>query len=199
MRNKESFVVTVMLTTVVLASAACSDGTFGTGVVYTDSGVVKSDVAVAPADAGPVAEAAAPPDAPVTRDAGAPDMGTPDAAPAPETAPTWTQVYTQVIKARCQPCHTTSDGIGITIGRLDMTSQATAYANVVRAPARGTGCEGRGVRVTPGSPDQSVMYLKVSLDDPTPCGAKMPLGTAPLTKDQADMIEAWIMAGAPNN
>jgi hypothetical protein len=60
-------------------------------------------------------------------------------------------------------------------------------------------CAGRGTRVTPGKPDDSVMYLKISLDDPTPCGSKMPLSGGPLTKEQADMIEGWIMAGAQNN
>ena len=43
------------------------------------------------------------------------------------------------------------------------------------------------------------MYLKVNLDDPPPCGSKMPLGLPPLSRDQTDMIQAWIAAGAPND
>jgi hypothetical protein len=52
--------------------------------------------------------------------------------------------------------------------------------------------------VVPGSPDTSIMYLKVSLDDPAPCGAKMPLGGS-LDRASADLIESWIMSGAPND
>ncbi|HEX4515639.1 MAG TPA: hypothetical protein VH054_18960 [Polyangiaceae bacterium] len=57
----------------------------------------------------------------------------------------------------------------------------------------------QGTRVVPGNADQSVMYLKVSLDDASPCGNKMPDGLAPLSDDEADGIEAWINAGAQND
>jgi hypothetical protein len=36
----------------------------------------------------------------------------------------------------------------------------------------------------------------VSLDDPAPCGGKMPLDAAPLTRDQTNLIAGWINAGA---
>ena len=45
----------------------------------------------------------------------------------------------------------------------------------------------------------SIMYLKVSLDDPTPCGSKMPFGLPPLSQAETDTIEDWIKAGALNN
>src|SRR5215831_17690505 len=116
-------------------------------------------------------------------------------APPPPTGPdggapaaTFTQVYTTVITNRCTPCHTTANGIGIQQGHLDMTTQAAAYANLVNVPAAGIACGGRGIRVVPGMPDSSIMYLKISLDDPTPCGGKMPLGGPPLTKAQDDLI-----------
>ena len=130
-------------------------------------------------------------------DAGVADAGV-DAGADAGAAPTWTMVYSQVITTRCTPCHTMPNQIGITIGRLDMTSQATAYTNLVNVAAMGAACSGKGSRVMPGAPDSSVMYLKVSLDDPTPCGAKMPLGGM-LTADEANTIEAWIMAGAHND
>jgi len=118
------------------------------------------------------------------------DMGGP--------AATFTQVYTMVIASSCAPCHTTAGGIGITQGQLDLTTQSKAYANLVNVAAAGTQCAGKGSRVVPGMPDSSILYLKVSLDDPAPCGAKMPLGGA-LTEDKAEMIESWIAAGAMNN
>jgi hypothetical protein len=126
-------------------------------------------------------------------DAGATDGG--DAAP----APTFTQVYTQVIAVRCMPCHTTPTGGGVVNGKLDMSTQALAFTNLVNVPAAGVACNTKGTRVTPGNPDTSVLYLKVSLDDPSPCGNKMPLNQPALTEEQADMIENWIASGAPNN
>jgi hypothetical protein len=111
-------------------------------------------------------------------------------------AATFTQVYTTVIATRCMPCHTTANGIGVMNGHLDMTSQATAFANLVNVPAAGVACAGKGTRVVPGMPDSSVLYLKISLDDPAPCGAKMPLGLPALPQAEADMIESWIMGGA---
>ena len=96
-------------------------------------------------------------------------------------------------------CHTTAGSDGIAFGHLDMTTQANAYANLVNMPTAGVSCSGKGVRVVPGNADQSVMYLKVSTDDPSPCGNKMPDGLPPLTDDEANGIEAWINAGAPND
>jgi uncharacterized membrane protein YgcG len=118
-----------------------------------------------------------------------------------EVAPaaTFTDVYNMVIAARCTPCHTTASGTGVSMGHLDMTSKAAAFMNLVNVAAAGTLCAGKGTRVKPGAPDDSIMYLKVSLDDPTPCGSKMPMTGGALTQDQADMIESWIMAGAQNN
>jgi hypothetical protein len=84
-------------------------------------------------------------------------------------------------------------------GKLDMTTQANAYANLVNQPAAGVACGGKGTRVVPGNADQSVMYLKVSLDAPSPCGNKMPDLLPALAQSEADGIEAWINAGAQNN
>ncbi|MCE9667776.1 hypothetical protein LY474_08125 [Myxococcus stipitatus] len=119
--------------------------------------------------------------------------------PAPADPATFTQVYTTVIANRCTPCHTTPGGIGITQGMLDMTTQAAAFTNLVNAPTAGVGCAGVGTRVVPGMPASSIMFLKVSLVDPAPCGAKMPFGLPPLSQAEVDMISSWITSGAPNN
>jgi hypothetical protein len=108
-------------------------------------------------------------------------------------------VYTGVIAKRCSPCHTTASGIGVSSGHLDMTSQAKAYASLVGVAAAGSACAGNGTRVTPGKEDSSLLYLKVSLDDPAPCGAKMPEGGPALSQGEADMIGSWITAGAKDN
>lgn len=123
----------------------------------------------------------------------------PPPPPPPPAAPTFTMVYDTIISQRCTPCHTQPGNIGITQGNLDMTSKAAAFTNLVNKPAAGVSCGGRGTRVVPGQPDQSIMYLKVSLDDPAPCGSKMPLGLPPISQAQDDMIKAWITAGARND
>ena len=100
--------------------------------------------------------------------------------------PTFTQVYA-IITSRCTPCHTTAGGIGISLGHLDMTTKAAAFLNLVNAPTSGVSHGQRYAR-HPGDEETSIMYLKVSLDDPTPCGAKMPLGLPALPQAEADAM-----------
>src|SRR5262245_24349187 len=80
-----------------------------------------------------------------------------------EAPPTWTRVYAEVISQKCVPCHATD--VGASRGGLDMSSKSTAYANLVNAPSEGEACTEGGTRVQPGNADDSIMYLKVSLDD----------------------------------
>jgi hypothetical protein len=124
-----------------------------------------------------------------TRDAGV------DAGSDAGAAPSWAMVYAQVITPRCLPCHGQSAELGVSLGRLDMSSQALAYTNLVNVAAMGAACTAAGPRVVPGSPGSSVLYLKVSTDAPVPCGAKMPL-TGSISSEEAELIEEWIMGGA---
>jgi hypothetical protein len=140
-----------------------------------------------------------------TPDAATNDAATSDAADAADTAvtpppaATFTQVYTTVIAQSCSPCHTTLNGDGILIGHLDMTTQANAFANLVNVPTAGASCAGVGTRIVPGSPITSILFLKVDLTDPPPCGSKMPLGRPPLSQDNVNLIGSWITGGALNN
>lgn len=127
--------------------------------------------------------------------AGSADDGGPDAA----AGASWTQVYTTIISTSCSPCHTTPGGAGILNGMLDLTTQETAYSNLVNAPAAGNACAGQGTRVIPGSAETSLLYQKIKPGEPAPCGAKMPLGGQELSNDQADAIASWIQAGALND
>ena len=106
-------------------------------------------------------------------------------------------------------------GGGFTVGGLDMSTPAAAYANLVAVPAAGTGTGTSGVtcaslapggllRVVPADAAASLIYGKVSakLASTQPvCGSPMPTpATAvPLTQAQVDLIAAWINAGAQNN
>ena len=188
MRTRRSILFACTAVVVTMA-AACGDDDDDNTVVVTPSPTLP------PPDAGrDAADAAAPVDAAVP---------VPDAAPPPPPPPppgaSFTQVYTTVIATSCAPCHTTAGGIGITTGNLDMTTQANAFANLVNVAAGGGSCAGEGTRVVPRSSATSLLFLKVDPAVPAPCGSKMPLGLAPLSQDQVNLINSWITAGALDN
>jgi hypothetical protein len=126
---------------------------------------------------------------------GVPDTPDPYDANAPTT---WTQVYADIIGPTCASCHNPA-GSGGALGKLDMSSPDTAYTNLVNAGAEGSACAGKGIRVTPNSTAMSILYLKVSPTEPSPCGLKMPLGGVPLSQNEVDEITSWINAGAMDN
>jgi hypothetical protein len=127
-------------------------------------------------------------------------------------APTFSNVYTTIIDRRCTGCHHPGGG-GVTVGKLDMSSQDVAYADLVGVDAQGTGAGASGttcasampplVRVVPGDAAGSLLFNKVDskFTGTNPlCGSPMPPGSeAPLTEDEVFLIAAWIAAGAPNN
>jgi hypothetical protein len=127
--------------------------------------------------------------------------------------PTFTNVYANVIGARCTGCHRPGGG-GFTVGGLDMSTPAAAYANLVGVPAAGTGGGASGitcssvspalVRVVPSDSANSLLFNKVNaklLGLPAPCGSPMPTPAtgAPLRAGQVALIKAWIDAGALND
>jgi hypothetical protein len=120
-----------------------------------------------------------------------PDSGGDSEAGGP---PTFTQVYA-IISADCLPCHST--GIGKTTGKLDMSTQATAYKDLVGVAAAGSACKGKGTRVVAGSSAKSLLIQKLN---PMPsCGKQMPNGMPALSSTPIALITAWIDSGAPNN
>jgi hypothetical protein len=133
--------------------------------------------------------------------------------------PTFTNVYASVIAQRCVSCHQPGKS-GVTVGNLDMSTQPLAYAALVGVPAMGTSAGTAGVtcgslgagqtdgaamllRVAPGDPADSLVVNKVTskiAGTTAECGSPMPAGGgAPITQAQANLIEAWIQAGAPND
>jgi uncharacterized membrane protein len=127
--------------------------------------------------------------------------------------PTFTNVYATIIGQRCIGCHRPGGG-GVTVGMLDMSTPAAAYANLVGVNAAGIGAGTSGVtcasvmpplvRVAPSSSATSLLFNKVHsklVAAPAPCGSPMPLPAtaASLTAAEVDLIAAWIDAGAMNN
>jgi hypothetical protein len=133
--------------------------------------------------------------------------------------PTFTDVYTEILQPSCGTSSSTKTGChqatadvpaSLTISLLDMSSQATAYTNLVNVRGMGTYCsvpEDGGLapfRVLPDNAQESLLYLKVAEAVP-PCGVRMPrpippaTSAAPLAMTQISLIQDWINAGAKNN
>ncbi|MGE0549169.1 MAG: hypothetical protein AB7O24_23370 [Kofleriaceae bacterium] len=126
-------------------------------------------------------------------------------------APTFTNVYSSILVARCNGCHKPG-GSGVNGGLLDTSSQSAAYANLVGVAAQGTGAGSTGVpcastslvRVIPGDAANSLLFTKSHsklAGTAPPCGSPMPPSpnSAPLSQGELDLISAWINAGALND
>jgi hypothetical protein len=116
----------------------------------------------------------------------------------PGSAPTFTNVYGEIIGLDCTSCHIPG-GEG---SFLDMSTQATAYMNLVGVKADGPSCGRSGlVRVVAGDATASLLYEKVSESTP-PCGSQMPLGCSGSVclsfADQREIAD-WINGGALDN
>lgn len=138
-------------------------------------------------EAKPEAKPATPPPAtsPASAPAAAPASATPTTAPkepiAKETAlPTtfvdWAAVE-PLLQDRCSSCHEPSDKKG----GLDVTSFAAMRAG-----------GGSGKTITPGEPEQSRLYLMVTMQE----RPFMPKGEDPLTGEQQALLRTWIEQGA---
>ncbi|MCA9664286.1 MAG: hypothetical protein KC503_01825 [Myxococcales bacterium] len=105
-------------------------------------------------------------------------------------APTWTQVFNQVISPNCS-CHMN----GGTSGGLNMDDANAAYTNLVGVNARGAGpCSGQ-TRVVASDSSSSVLYNKLDGGGGL-CGNQMPRNAPKLAQNLIDMVRDWIDAGA---
>jgi hypothetical protein len=127
------------------------------------------------------------------------------------TPKSFTLLYNTVLRPSCSNNYCHYSGVGVRYSALDMSSRSYAYWSLVDQPAAGPGCSRMGMRVVPGDPDHSLLYLKVAPTMP-PCGARMPAnpttlmtnGTSefsgtPLPDDQQQLIADWIANGAKDD
>jgi hypothetical protein len=109
-------------------------------------------------------------------------------------AQTYHAIYQEVLGPTCgvEFCH------GGTADYLQLWTEAEGYLSLVTAPAQGPACAPTGLlRVDPGHPETSLLYLK--LTNTPPCGSRMPLeyGCAGgLDSREVEQIRAWIACGA---
>ena len=150
-----------------LAGAGCESST----TMGTDAGMTGTDSGMMGTDSGMM----------MGTDSGTPDSGM-------MGAPSWSEDVYPIFMSRCAGCHGMSGGLSFGGGA------SAAYDRLVNADATHNDCMPATDRVEPGSPDQSVLFLKIS---GTSCGGRMPAGGAPpLDAAQIETIRAWIAAGA---
>ncbi|APR78279.1 Hypothetical protein A7982_03626 [Minicystis rosea] len=116
--------------------------------------------------------------------------GTTSSSSGGSQAPTFADVFEKVFK----PANCTNGSCHYGAG-FSLTSKENAIAALVGTAASGPGCPDID-RVTPGDPEHSLLYLKVSMATP-PCGNRMPPSDTHLDASQIELIRAWIEAGAP--
>lgn len=119
--------------------------------------------------------------------------GGPTAPPVPPTSPdTLTQLQAQIFSPTCARvgCHDAASGQA----GLVLTS-GQARANLVNVPSSQ---QPSLSRVQPNDAGSSYIVRKVR-GDATITGARMPIGSAPLTQAQVDGLIRWIDNGAPDN
>ena len=111
------------------------------------------------------------------------------AAGARSDEPTFAGEVLPLLKSRCLVCHLP----GSESGGLSLHPKS-AYASLVGAQSTGS----RLLRVSPGRPDESYLYLKLTgehlRDGGT--GERMPFGEVPLPGADIELVRRWIEAGA---
>jgi hypothetical protein len=122
-----------------------------------------------------------------------------------------TDIYTPIIAMKCMPCHTKASGQDG--GPLDMSSAMAAYTSLVGTATPPTGAlaktdmnckllDSKKLRVEPGDPMHSYIYIKITNSDATlmgmNCGPAMPETSShlTLTADQKQKVSDWITQGA---
>jgi hypothetical protein len=93
-------------------------------------------------------------------------------------------VQLEIFSEHClgAPCHSgDSPAAGLDLESADLESRVVGV---------GSGTCAGWVRVVPGSPDESLLYVKVAGEPP--CGQPMPIGGDPLDEEQLGCIADWI-------
>lgn len=120
------------------------------------------------------------------------DGGSSEPQPA---AATFERIQKQVFDVSC-----TSDSCHSSVGRAAdlVLDDAHAWNALVNQPPSNPVSKDDGqMRVMPGQPEQSLLMHKISGELADGEGQQMPYGGAPLNAGTVDVIEAWILAGAP--
>ncbi len=115
------------------------------------------------------------------------------------TPPTLTSIQTRVFNVSCSiaGCHQTASAA--TAGHLDL-SAGSSYGDLVNVPALDAGAMMDGLlRVKPGDPANSLLFIKIAGHTPVAYGTPMPQTGPALSADVVETIREWIADGAKND
>jgi len=178
------------------ASSSTADTSAGPGAGSSSEGGGGTTDVVDPTSAGATTAetSAGPTSGPTSAESssGPAETGTAETGPGEVS---FTDVFEQIIMPNgCNAgyCH------GGGAGGLDMTDEATTYANLVEVAAAAPMCD-QSMRVVPGSLEESIVWYRVrpaAMDMGMPCAPKMPQGSMGLSEEQAQLMSDWIVGGA---
>ena len=99
-----------------------------------------------------------------------------------------------ILVTNCSGCHSPG-GSAVLAGIPMHLTEGEAYDAIVNQPSVQ---DATWTRVVPGDSANSLVYLKVSSNNP-PVGVRMPRFTPPLSSTEIGLIRDWIDQGALNN
>lgn len=94
-------------------------------------------------------------------------------------------VYESILKNKCASCHQPNGTAASS--NLNFENISSAYLSLVNQASS----QGGGILVTPGNADESYLFKKIS-SSKLAFGSQMPLGSAPLSPSEIELIQAWI-------
>ncbi len=97
--------------------------------------------------------------------------------------------FQAIFNTGCTGCHPGSVGAA----NLGLGTQSS-YDNLLNVPSDTFPSM---LRVAPGDPLASMLFLKLNCDDPPGLGVRMPLNASPLSPTQQAFFFDWIRLGAP--
>ncbi|MDB5035591.1 MAG: hypothetical protein JWQ98_2832 [Chlorobi bacterium] len=114
-------------------------------------------------------------------------------SPGVTVEPTYTSIRNKIFTKSCSTpsCHSTEGFRGAMVLEADK-----AYDNLVSVPADNDGAKARHLlRVSPGQPDSSFLYIKLTHPAANE-GSLMPYSGIPLDSQSISAIRTWIANGA---
>jgi len=110
------------------------------------------------------------------------------------TAPTLDSIQQTVFEESCNfdTCHSANGGSGGLVLESDVARDQLVDVEPMNAAAAGAGL----LRVKPGSPDESLLLIKLEAGVPSEFGDRMPRFSSGLPADQLAAIRTWIDEGA---
>jgi hypothetical protein len=117
-------------------------------------------------------------------------------APSGAGSSSFDQIQQAIFTPHCLSggCHNGTDRAGNLV-----LAAGSSYANLVNVAPFNTAAQAMGLlRVVPGQPDQSFLYIKLTLPGAGALGSPMPL-IGSLSAADIEQVRLWIMDGAPNS